>query len=172
MNRLKQLRNELGYTVRNIEKITKINNVSVSFYENESRKLNADVLLIFANLYHVTTDYILCNSDIGIYVYYIDDTNRYILGENDFNRYLKEGLIFYKDRKRYIDLNKKMQLDNDINVALLLDIYERSSELKSFLIDKENCTITIPYKKYDVIEKIIKLDDTKFEAVKNMIKIL
>ena len=171
MNRLKELRNEFKYTVRDVEELTGYSNASISFYETESRNMNASIMLTFANLYHVTVDYLLNNSPLGVYVYYKTNEQQYMLDEYHFKKYLKDGFITYLNNKRYIDLNKKMQLDNSLDVSVLLNRFLEKEQLES-LVDGDSCNLKVPVSRFDVIEKIIRLDDEKLEAIRNMLKVL
>ena len=57
--KLKELREESGYTQNQIAKYLNIKQNTYSQYENEKRQLPIEVLIKLAKFYHVSTDYIL-----------------------------------------------------------------------------------------------------------------
>lgn len=169
MNRLKQLRNEFCLTTRDVESLLGFSNASISYYENESRNMNVSIIISFSALYQVTIDYLLSQSENGLFVFY--NERRYLIDDVHFNKYKKQGLISYINGKRLIDLNKKLQLNNDINVADLLDKLEVVNTLNKSFDGKNLCNIKIPQDRFEVINKIIQLNDEKFDAVSKMINL-
>lgn len=93
------------HSTKQVESLTGINSVSVTHYENENRDIKINNLKKFADLYNVSIDYILCYSNDGIFVFYEKDNKRYSLNEKTFQEYHSQGLIYYKDNKRYLDIN-------------------------------------------------------------------
>lgn len=57
--RLKELREENGFTQQAVAKYLNVKQNTYSQYENEKRQLSIDVLIKLAKFYKVTTDYIL-----------------------------------------------------------------------------------------------------------------
>ena len=70
MNRLKYVREEREYSVRELEKIIGIGFDSISKYENEARDPNTTTLKKLADYFEVSIDYILCYSDCYVYCNY------------------------------------------------------------------------------------------------------
>lgn len=64
MNRLKFLRTEKGESLEKIAKYLNVTVQTISNYENEKRDMAPDTLIKLANYFNVTTDYLLCKSDI------------------------------------------------------------------------------------------------------------
>ena len=64
MNRLKLLREEKKLTQGDIAKILNITTAAYSYYENEKRDMTPDTIIKLAEYFDVSTDYLLCKSDI------------------------------------------------------------------------------------------------------------
>lgn len=64
MNRIKELREEYGFTQQ--ELADKINGAksTIAMYEKEDRKPSLDVLIKLSEIFNCSIDYILCKSDI------------------------------------------------------------------------------------------------------------
>ena len=62
-NRLKQLRKSRGYTQIYLQMQTGIEQALLSKYETGERIPPTDTLLILANFYNVSIDYILCRTE-------------------------------------------------------------------------------------------------------------
>lgn len=63
MNRIKHLRSEKGWTQTQLGDILKVKDSAISKYESEKVPLTAETIKELANIFNVTTDYILCVSD-------------------------------------------------------------------------------------------------------------
>lgn len=63
-NRLKQLREQRGYTQLKVAMDLNMNQNSVSRYENGSREAGYELLVRFADYYNVSIDYILYRTSI------------------------------------------------------------------------------------------------------------
>lgn len=61
--RLKELRNEFGYTQTYVAEYLSIKQNTYSQYENEVREISIDCLCKIAELYDTSTDYILNLTD-------------------------------------------------------------------------------------------------------------
>ena len=64
MNRLKLLREEKKMSQNDIGKLLGITSQAVGLYENEKRDIPNEYLIKLANYFEVSTDYLLCKSDI------------------------------------------------------------------------------------------------------------
>lgn len=171
MNRLKELRNEYGLTVRALEPLINISSSSISFYEQEVRDFNTNNLKIFSDFFCVSIDYLLCHSDDGLFVLYEQGEQTYRLDEKRFKKYKEDGFIYYKNYKRYLDINNILNIKKETNISELLNYINDNDVIRN----KQNYNtsmIEIPMKKIAIVEKIIKLDEEKFNAVKNMIEFL
>ena len=67
MNRLKELREERGYSVRGMEIKTGINYNSICKYEKETRDPSTDTLKKLSDFFEVTIDYMLCHSSYCLF---------------------------------------------------------------------------------------------------------
>lgn len=171
MNRLKELRNEYNLTIRALEKLTGIGSTAISLYESESRDFNTNVLKIFSDFFCVTINYLLHHRDDGVFVYYEHDDKVYQLDDAVFKQYKNDGFIYYKNYKRYLDINKILEIKKETNVSELLK-YISDYDLLQKESNQNDAMIGIPMDRIGIIEKIIKLDDSKFNAVKSMIELL
>ncbi|ERT60788.1 LexA family protein [Megasphaera vaginalis (ex Srinivasan et al. 2021)] len=64
--RLKKLREENGFTQKDLADKLKLTPKAISFYELESREPSGDALVNMAKIFGVTTDYLLGNSDFPL----------------------------------------------------------------------------------------------------------
>ena len=64
MNRLRFLRNEKGESLEKIANYLNVTIQTISNYETEKRDMNPDTILKLAEYFEVSTDYLLCKSDI------------------------------------------------------------------------------------------------------------
>ena len=62
-NRLRQLRKEKGYTQLKVALDLNLSQNSISRYESGAREAGYELLIRFAEYYHVSIDYILCRID-------------------------------------------------------------------------------------------------------------
>lgn len=123
MNRLKELREERGLTVRSLESLLGINHSTITTYENETRDLNTNALKKFASFFEVTIDYLLCYS--GYYVFVNYHNLMFKVNEDDYKKLYKDGFIYFNDGKRCVSLNKLIGLDNDNDLSgLIVDLYK------------------------------------------------
>ena len=64
MNRLRFLRNEKGESLEKIANYLNVTIQTISNYETEKREMTPDTILKLAEYFKVSTDYLLCKSDI------------------------------------------------------------------------------------------------------------
>lgn len=117
MNRLKELREERGYSVRGMELRTKINYNSICKYENETRDPGTKTLKILADFFQVTIDYLLCYSGYCLYAKY-EKGNFFFKIKEDYYKELKEKKYIYFDNNdnRCIDLNSLVGINSETNI--------------------------------------------------------
>lgn len=121
MNRLKELREELGLTVRKLEEYVNISYMTLNNYENENRTINPKALIDLASFYDVTVDYILGIEESFLYVNYEKNNKKYLIKESLYKFLKKRNIIYYKDNVRYIDLNSYFNIDNLYDISFLID---------------------------------------------------
>lgn len=63
-SRIKYVREKMNYTGEEFGKLLNVTKVAVSNWENDNRKPDVDMIVKIANLSNVTTDFLLCNTDI------------------------------------------------------------------------------------------------------------
>lgn len=71
IDRLKELREDLGLKQEDIAKKLNIGRSTYANYESGAAEPNISILIDLANIYNVSVDYICCNTDIK-YNYYKD----------------------------------------------------------------------------------------------------
>lgn len=106
MNRLKQLRNERGYTIRQLEAKIGIGNASITRYETESRDFSTENLKKFASFFEVSIDYLLCHSSFSIYL--TDENSKlcFKVNEEMFNKLKEINAVYYNScENRCINLD-------------------------------------------------------------------
>ena len=172
MNRLKELRLERNANIKDICDLLGVSHAALNYYEAETRDLNTKNLKLLSDYFNVSIDYLLCHKNDGIFVFYEKDNKYYSLDEKTFHDYKSQGLIYYKNNKRYLDMNKKLNISSQFNVSDLLEYLEEKNNMDSLFANEETINVQVPLKRIKAVEKIIKLDDEKFEAIKNMLKVL
>ena len=162
MNRLKELREERGYTIRSLSAVIDMHYNTISSYENELRDFNTKALKKFAAFFEVTIDYLLCYSGYYVFVNYHNIMLK--INEEDYKLLYKDGFIYYDNNKRYINLNKLIGLDNENDLSdLIIDLY-RHKRLDE-LFDKND--LSLLENNSDVVE--IVLDEKFIEYLKKSI---
>ena len=61
-DRLSELRRDFGYTQEDLSLLLKINRSSISNYEQGINEPSLSTIVKLANLYNVSTDYLLCRT--------------------------------------------------------------------------------------------------------------
>lgn len=69
-------------------------------------------------------------------------------------------------------MNKKLNISSQFNVSDLFEFLEEKNNLDLLFANEETINVQVPLKRIKAVKKIIKLDDEKFEAIKNMLKVL
>lgn len=64
-SRLKQLRNDMGWTQTQLGEKINVTKASISGYENDTRSPDKETLVKLANLFNVSTDYLLGNGSLN-----------------------------------------------------------------------------------------------------------
>ena len=153
MNRLKELREERGLTVRSLENLIGINHSTITTYENETRDLNTNALKKFAAFFEVTIDYLLCYSGYYIFVNYHNIMLK--VNEEDYKKLYKDGFIYFNEGKRCVSLNKLIGLDNENDLSdLIIDLYKHKR--LDGLFDLNN--LPILENNNDVVEIILDIE--------------
>ena len=116
MNRIKELREERGLTIRKLAELLNINNQNISRYENEQRDISTELLKVFASFFEVSIDYLLGYSCYYIYLKYNDISLK--VNEDDYNSLLREDFIYFDNNNhRCIKLNELIGLDGTNNLS-------------------------------------------------------
>lgn len=102
--RLKELRNEAGYTQKDIAQILEIGGPSYQRYENGSREPNLSSLCLLADTYSVTTDYLLGRSDTRIETISKTKDSKPNISFNDQDWVKLGKLLSNEDKKRIFEI--------------------------------------------------------------------
>lgn len=141
MNRFKELREERGYSIRGLETQTGINHNSINRYENETRDPSTATLKQLADFFEVSIDYMLNHSSCYVYASYERNPFVFKIRENYYKELKANEFIYFKNDKRYIDLNKMLGVSEDClelvlefaRIGKLDDLFNK----KRFPSDKE-----------------------------------
>lgn len=139
MNRLKELRDERGYSTRGMEIKTGINYNSICRYENETRDFNTNVLRKLSDFFEVSIDYLLCHSNCYVYANYELDNFTFKIRDDYYKELKGSNYIYFKNDKRYVDLNKIFNVDRENNIFPLIIEFARIRKADA-LFDKKNVT--------------------------------
>ena len=169
MNRLKELREERGLTVRTLGPKIGISPVSITHYENEKRDISTDILKKLSDYFEVTIDYLLCHSSYCLYAKYKEGNFFFKIKEDYYNE-LKEKKYIYFDNydNRCIDLNLLIGIDNSVNVVGLLEEIIRIEKIDS-IFEKNNATIE-DFKNLDKDSEKIELTRGLIQKIKDAIR--
>ena len=63
-SRIKYIREKMNYTGEEFGKLLNVTKVAISNCENDNRKPDVDMIVKIANIGNVTTDFLLCKTDI------------------------------------------------------------------------------------------------------------
>ena len=83
-HRLKNLREEKGYLQKHVADEIGVKNNTLSGYENGSRSPDPDMIVELANLYEVSTDYLLGKN-----------SNKYTIEQEDLESFIEELRYWY-----------------------------------------------------------------------------
>lgn len=109
MNKLKQLRSEFDYTLRDLEIEIDIPRSNLNLIElGKLFTKNVEKIYEICEFFQVSFDYFWGKSDEGIYVIYGDKT--YALNEANFLKYKEAGYITYKEKKRVLSLPQNVDI--------------------------------------------------------------
>lgn len=165
MNRLKQLREERGFSIRSLEPVIGINHSTINVYENEKRDINTAALKKFAEFYEVTIDYLLCYSNYYIFVNYYN--LMFKVNEDNYNDLVKKGYIYFNnENKRCVKLNELIGVHSDVDLSeLVKDLY--MTKCLNSLFDKDNVFL----KDFENVRNCVEvvLDGEFVEYIKNAI---
>lgn len=169
MNRIKELREERGLTVRKLSELIGIQYQSINRYENEVRDISTDLLKVFASFFEVSIDYLLMYSGYYIYLKYNNVTLK--VNHDNYNLLVKQGLIYFDDNNhRCVDLNKLIGLDENIDYSELIIEIHRCYLITDFF-DKNNLGVVSE----EIVDKInndveITLDSKFLKFIKDSVK--
>lgn len=168
MNRIKELREERGYSTRGIETKLNISYAVINYYENEKRDPSTASLKKLADFFEVSIDYLLCYSGCYVYATYELDKFTFKIRDEYYKELKDSNYIYFKDDKRYIDLNKIFDVDKENNILPLVIEFARIKKMDA-LFDKKNPTSDdIEDLKKEITD--IELNKSFMETIKDAIR--
>ena len=124
MNKLKQLRSEFDYSLRDLETAIDIPRSNLSLIElGKLFTKNVEKIYEICEFFQVSFDYFWGKSDEGIYVIYDDQT--YSLNEENFLKYKEAGYITYKEKKRVLSLTSDLDIKLVNSKLSLIEITDK-----------------------------------------------
>lgn len=164
MNRLKELRDERGLSMRGIESRTKIKFNTYSRYESSERDMSTEVLKQLATFFEVTIDYLLCYTGYCLYAKY-KEGNFYFKIREDYYKELKEKKYIYFDNNdnRCINVNSLLGLSEGYNGMPLIQEMKRVDSFNA-LFEKKVI--------YDKDFKALEGDFEQIELTKSFIEMI
>lgn len=126
MNRLKELREERGYSIRGMGIKTNINYNSIAKYEKEERDPATSTLKTLADFFQVSIDYLLCHSACYVYAKYEKNPFTFKIRDDYYKELRDSGYIYFNnDDKRCIDLNKLINASEGIDALPIIIEFAR-----------------------------------------------
>lgn len=119
MNRLRELRDEAGLTLRQEERMTGIDHSVLSLLEKGTRPFRSTHIEALTNFYDVTSDYLLGYSDFGLKVEFMGtpgsekDDEDYITGE-EYNKIRADTKVEVSICKGSKDFMLRADLPNQV----------------------------------------------------------
>lgn len=124
MNKLKQLRSEFDYTLRDLEIAIDIPRSNLSLIElGKLFTKNVEKIYEICEFFQVSFDYFWGKSDEGIYVIYNNAT--YALNEENFLKYKEAGYITYQEKKRVLTLTSDLDIKFVHSTINLIEITDK-----------------------------------------------
>jgi transcriptional regulator with XRE-family HTH domain len=169
MNRIKELREERGFTVRKLSELIGIQYQSINRYENEVRDISTDLLKVFASFFEVSIDYLLMYSGYCIYLKYNNVTLK--VNHDNYNLLVKQGLIYFDDNNhRCVKLNELIGLDGNNDLSEFIIEMNRCNKIND-LFDKNSFGIVNEEYVNKVISDVeIILDSRLIKFIRDSIK--
>ncbi len=172
-NNLAKLRKEFKLTQNDLANILQTTSTNIGYYETEKRDFSTKLLFTLSELFQVSIDYLLANTNKGIKIYY--DGNivlEFIISDDLLDELTKRNVVYYLNDsyKRYVNINNLLGLKG----------YDLTNLMKS-ITDLEvlfELLPNIPINSKDdldclySISKIKSLDDNKVHAIKKILEYL
>lgn len=142
MNRLRDLREERGLSLRKLEEIINVSYSTIRNYENEFRDISTEMLKKFASFYEVTIDYLLGYSGYYVYVNYDHGNLLLKIDEEYYKDLVRDKYIYFSNNHRYIDVNKLLGINSNNDIGdFIINVYkfrnvEEMFDKKKVSIDK------------------------------------
>lgn len=172
-NNLGKLRKEFKLTQNDLANILQTSSTNIGYYETEKRDFSTKLLFTLSELFQVSIDYLLANSNKGIKIYYDGDiVLEFIINDEMLDELKKRNVVYYLNDsyKRYVNINNLLGLKG----------YDLTNLMKSIndLAVLFELLPNIPLNNKDdldrlySISKIKNLDDNKVHAIKKILEYL
>ena len=118
-NNLAKLRKEFKLTQNDLANLLNTTSTNIGYYEQEKRDFSTKLLFTLSDLFQVSIDYLLANSNKGIKIYYDGDVVlEFIISDEMLDELLKRNVVYY--------LNDSLLLKQ---IQVLQDLYEKHLSL-------------------------------------------
>lgn len=168
MNRLKELRIERGYSTRKMEAKLDISYAVINYYENEKRDPNTKNLKSLADFFEVSIDYILNYSECFVYANYEFESFTFKIRDDYYHELKDNDFIYFKDDKRYIDLNKIFDIKTNNSILPLVLEFARIEKTNALFDKKLPTKADVEDLKKEIID--IEINKSFIEMIKGAIK--
>lgn len=168
MNRLKELREERGYSTRGMETKLDISYAVINYYENEKRDPSTKSLKKLADFFEVSIDYLLNYSGCYVYAAYELDKFTFKIRDNYYKELKDNNYIYFKDDKRYVDLNKIFDVNRNNNILPLVIEFARIKKTDGLFDKKIVSEADIEDLKREITD--IELNKELVETIKDAIR--
>ena len=117
MNRLKELCKEFKISQEELGKRLGISRDIITNIIQERKMLDSENIILFANLFNVSSDYFICNSNSGVYV--LVEDRKYAINSDQLILFIKKNLISYEGFNRKLNVKLKDVKILDCNTQLI-----------------------------------------------------
>ena len=171
MNRIKELREDRGLSVRKIEELTDINAMSINYYEHEKRDMSTATLVKLARFFEVTCDYLLGVSTYCLFVLYEKGMFYIKIDESTYEELKTKGVIYFNNSdNRCINFNKLVGASDETDLTFLIVESVRNKKIDLLFDKAESNNKPISVKKLNNIMGNYKSIDYSLIDVNKIIK--
>ena len=163
-NRFKELRLERNLSLRELSEYIGINYSTIACYETNKREPNIETLKKLTSFFEVSLDYI-CGEDKYIYVLYENANKKISITKQSYDS-LKQYIYFNQSNNRCIDINKYINIKENINA---FDLIKEISIISNLEVLFDNKTHSIDEFR-SIIEQDVIISLELLNKIKEIIK--
>lgn len=114
MNRIRNLREEFGFTQQDLANRLESSKSVIGLYESETRKPSLEILIKLSEIFNCSIDYILCKTDVRNFDK--DEQSFKFAYQKEMEglseQEIADALRFYKEMKKRAQSSKEEQYNN------------------------------------------------------------